>query len=1129
MPGQTLRSLIVSVTAETGAYQREMARAGRLGQSYFRTVTEGNRNAVSSWQSQQAAISAQNSAVSALSSTVSGYASAMAGALAVSNLLSRADNWNSLSARIKLVTASTDEFKETQTALFDISQRTTSRFSDNANLYTRSARSLKEVGYSAKQAVDFTEALATSFQISGSSAEEVTSVTTQLSQALAKGVLRGQDFNSVSQSGGRAMQVLADGLGVTTGALKSMADNGLLTTDKIVVALLGQLDKLRDEYKKMPSTISGSLTTLDNAFTRWVGGVDGATGTTQALSKVIVSLGENLDTVVAAVLSAGAAYGGLKFAQIAQAIWLKIQAQRVEIATQIGSTKAQVDATAIAVRKAQADILAARHQLTFAATAAEAAVATRALSAARLADVVATNAHTRALAAHTAASALGMRAGGALLGMLGGPAGLVALAAGAAASFFLFRDGAEAANTAAVDLKAPIADLRKEWEALGNAQRRPILSKLIEEQAAAKVKAAEIIKEMQAVAQGPVGDYSGRKRFEANQYQRASAARNFGRGIAGGIDIDQATQNLTGSIKPSNEVRSTLQALAAQYQETVGKVSIFGDQINALNDVMVKGEKAASGLGEGLSSIKPPSADVVDAWKKRVESITEQTAKLKDSTTLGEVNRQGERDGLSQTPEGRALLQQAQAAARLRDAEEQAKKAREEGARQAKQAADEAERRAKQLQDNYSRTLKTLQEQAEVHGQKTELAKIEFEVSRGALKNLDAAKKAELERAAVAVDHLNTQKSFKELMGDVQRQENSLLATTRKRYAELERIRAQGGLSSDQYREGVNAISKASVEDAPQFSGLDSSVTGASGELVKTAEAEAQLRKWHGRQLQMQSELLAETLANQETTNQQRLAAEQRYLDRVADITKTNNQQLTSIQDSYKVAVVGTFSELAGQAADMVGKIAGEQSGAYKALFVAQKAFAVASIIMNAQIAAAKAPAELTVLGGIPVGAALLAAGYANAGMVAGMALAGFSGGGYTGDGGKFEPKGVVHGGEFVLRKEVVRLPGMRDYLEGLNTRGYATGGYVGQAAAPSSPGFSMPRVPDSSSAAPQIHISIQGDGTGGAVASSEGYEAMGQALLNTVRQEMPKVARGVIIQEKGQNGLLDPSNRRNG
>ncbi|MCK0543578.1 phage tail tape measure protein [Pseudomonas syringae pv. aptata] len=61
----------------------------------------------------------------------------------------------------------------------------------------------------------------------------------------------------------------------------------------------------------------------------------------------------------------------------------------------------------------------------------------------------------------------------------------------------------------------------------------------------------------------------------------------------------------------------------------------------------------------------------------------------------------------------------------------------------------------------------------------------------------------------------------------------------------------------------------------------------------------------------------------------------------------------------------------------------------------------------------------------------------------------GFSDGGYTGDGGKFQPKGVVHGGEFVVKKDVVSRPGAREFLERMNanTKGYADGGYVGKAA----------------------------------------------------------------------------------
>ncbi|WP_282410548.1 phage tail tape measure protein [Pseudomonas sp. PS02303] len=65
----------------------------------------------------------------------------------------------------------------------------------------------------------------------------------------------------------------------------------------------------------------------------------------------------------------------------------------------------------------------------------------------------------------------------------------------------------------------------------------------------------------------------------------------------------------------------------------------------------------------------------------------------------------------------------------------------------------------------------------------------------------------------------------------------------------------------------------------------------------------------------------------------------------------------------------------------------------------------------------------------------------------------GFSDGGYTGDGGKHEPKGVVHGGEFVVRKDVVSQPGTREFLEHMNAseKGYANGGYVGSTAVGSS------------------------------------------------------------------------------
>ena len=79
--------------------------------------------------------------------------------------------------------------------------------------------------------------------------------------------------------------------------------------------------------------------------------------------------------------------------------------------------------------------------------------------------------------------------------------------------------------------------------------------------------------------------------------------------------------------------------------------------------------------------------------------------------------------------------------------------------------------------------------------------------------------------------------------------------------------------------------------------------------------------------------------------------------------------------------------------------------------------------------------------------------------------FSGFSEGGYTGDGAKYDPAGIVHKGEFVVKKSVVDNPGVRPFLEGLN-KGYASGGYVG--------GGSGGSIAPSITYAPQVTVQAQ-------------------------------------------------------
>ena len=295
----TLRELIIKISANSQSFQTEISRASRMGQEYYRTMQNGGR---------QAAAAARESE-KALSDLTSGFASAgraaaaASAAFATGKLVQIADEWTSVNARLKQASSTTDDFTSSQIQLMQISQRTGTAFSDNANLFSRAAASMREFGYDSSDALKITEAVSTGLKISGASAEESGSVITQFSQALAQGVLRGEEFNAVNESGDRVIRALAAGMGVARKDLKAMADQGQLTIDKVVPAMISQLDNLRGEFSSMPQTVSGSLQKVTNSFMAWIGGINQATGATSALSGGLDGVAGTLDSITSSAVS----------------------------------------------------------------------------------------------------------------------------------------------------------------------------------------------------------------------------------------------------------------------------------------------------------------------------------------------------------------------------------------------------------------------------------------------------------------------------------------------------------------------------------------------------------------------------------------------------------------------------------------------------------------------------------------------------------------------------------------------------------------------------------------------------------------------------------------------------------
>ncbi|WP_455921823.1 phage tail tape measure protein [Pseudomonas putida] len=134
-----------------------------------------------------------------------------------------------------------------------------------------------------------------------------------------------------------------------------------------------------------------------------------------------------------------------------------------------------------------------------------------------------------------------------------------------------------------------------------------------------------------------------------------------------------------------------------------------------------------------------------------------------------------------------------------------------------------------------------------------------------------------------------------------------------------------------------------------------------------------------------------------------------------------------------------------------------------------------------------------------------------------------FSDGGYTGPGGKYDPAGVVHGGEVVIRKEVVDQPGMKDYLVGLNARGYADGGYVTPVTTGGGAGI---RAANSSASGMaqvnNINVTVQRDGS----ASVEADTNVGLRTVDGIKKLMVSVYKEQEAKSSTSGGALFKANR---
>lgn len=233
-------------------------------------------------------------------------------AVSVSHIIATADQMQNLASQIRLATSSTEQFHAVQTELRAIANEQRSSFDAVVDLYSNSQRSLSALGKSQQDVINFTRNMTMAMNVGGRSAQAQAAALTQLGQALASGVLRGDEFNSVAEQAPILMDLIAKEMGVTSNAIRDLAKDGKITADVVYNAVAKATDSLSAMSAKMPTTVSQALQVIKNEYNYLIDDIMNQNSMmSQNIANAALWVAEHFRTLVSAAAMVGAVWLGI--------------------------------------------------------------------------------------------------------------------------------------------------------------------------------------------------------------------------------------------------------------------------------------------------------------------------------------------------------------------------------------------------------------------------------------------------------------------------------------------------------------------------------------------------------------------------------------------------------------------------------------------------------------------------------------------------------------------------------------------------------------------------------------------------------------------------------------------------
>jgi tape measure domain-containing protein len=243
-------------------------------------------------------------AVGHLRSVIGSLAGLTFAGLGLRELADMADTVTNLRARLELATGSTATALARFGQMRDIANRMQQPLKDVADVYLGISRAAGDLGATQSQLIKFSEGVAASLRLSGTSGAAASGALLQLSQMMGGANVQAQEFNSLVDGAPVLLRTVAANIGATGISMDELRKRvlaGKLSTKEFFEAFLKGAGDLKRQAESMPPTIGGAFTVLKNNVTDLVGRMDDQFKVTHRVAAAVLGLANNLDHAIAAV------------------------------------------------------------------------------------------------------------------------------------------------------------------------------------------------------------------------------------------------------------------------------------------------------------------------------------------------------------------------------------------------------------------------------------------------------------------------------------------------------------------------------------------------------------------------------------------------------------------------------------------------------------------------------------------------------------------------------------------------------------------------------------------------------------------------------------------------------------